>query len=160
MLDQAFIDKTERRVETIKKRMAALDTVIHAEGLPGTFVTGGSGVSASYSRKLDRQLDRTVRSAGEWTTLRDELAAKESRLEAYKAGRVHKSGQPVKVAALKSSAARMTAEEVAAKFPDAPVVTRAQWNAKDRECKKWVAGVPMAYYLQGGQSEFGPVRIV
>jgi hypothetical protein len=105
-LDSNYISKLKKRIEAKRKRIEAVTTALAAPSLPGSFVTGRSGQSRAYVRKLDRQLDRTIRLSSESIRLERELAHLENRLAGYEAGRISKSGRLIRTEAQKRARRR------------------------------------------------------
>jgi hypothetical protein len=85
--------------DQIERKQAQLDRLNGQQdrngALPGTFVTGRSGVSASYSKKLNRQLDRTIDTAVNIVALTKELPELKRRLELYESGRINEQGRTI-----------------------------------------------------------------
>lgn len=64
--------------------------------IPGTYVTGSSGVSAARHRRLERQIERRVKLAVQQAEAQRELNRLESLERAYTLGKVDADGRPVR----------------------------------------------------------------
>lgn len=74
--------KLEQKIAAIEAKLQRLEQRNAAPGMPGTYITGNSGVPATRRRQLDARLDRTIDNAVEIVRLRDELALLNRRLYA------------------------------------------------------------------------------
>lgn len=64
--------------------------------VPGTFITGRSGVPASRYQRLDRQLDRRISLAVIFCETQARVDHLRWQADAYDAGRIHRNGRPVR----------------------------------------------------------------
>ncbi len=87
-------EQAEKRLQKLLAAQARLD----ANAVPGTYITGASGVPASRLRKLDRQLERTIELAKSITYVRQQVVHYRARADELDAGLIHPNGRPVKTA--------------------------------------------------------------
>jgi len=94
-------------VDKIDREQDAFDSA----ATPGTFVTGGSGVSARRHRALDRQIEKTVTLAVRAVEARDDLSLLERMYLAWQDGRIDWQGRAIREHEPKVKKPTMTAEE-------------------------------------------------
>lgn len=82
-----------KKLEKVEAKLARLKAHQESLTLPGTFVTGRSGVKPSYRRKLDRQLERTIDLAKAIIKIQDQV--RHLRVQANLYDRRHDNSQPV-----------------------------------------------------------------
>ena len=63
--------------------------------MPGTAITGASGITASRRRKLDRQLDSYITLAKTWKELKGKVNSLESKMNAYASGKIDIQGRAI-----------------------------------------------------------------
>jgi len=108
--DNPFADRlvaAKQTVGGIERTQDAFDST----AMPGTFVTGGSGVSARRHRALDRQIEKTVSLAVRAVEARDDLALLERMYLAWQDGRIDWQGRSIRKRTAKVKKPAMTAEE-------------------------------------------------
>lgn len=76
-------------------RLEAEQDILNKNAIPGTFVTGRSGVSRSYSRRLDRQLDRTIDLAKAVTEARRNVRRLALQEKLYEQGKINSQGRSI-----------------------------------------------------------------
>lgn len=92
MIDNPF---TQKRIRA-EVRLAGIEARqgYHRENdMPGTFVTGNSGVSRSRRRKLARQLDRTINLAVEYVQVHKQTQRLKRQEQAFAAGLIDRHGR-------------------------------------------------------------------
>lgn len=86
------------KLEKKRAQLARLErqqTAHNAGCIPGTLVTGGSGVPASRCRRLDRQLDRTINLAVRKRALTREVKYLELKSALYDEGKINAAGRRI-----------------------------------------------------------------
>jgi hypothetical protein len=101
-LDPRHIADLERQIASLQKQYDTSSAIVTAPGIPGSFITGRSGQSAAYGRKLDRQIERTVTNAGIAVKAKERMDVLRGELDAYKAGRINEQGRRVTMPAEKA----------------------------------------------------------
>lgn len=84
-----------------------------ASALPGSYVTGSSGQSASYRRKLEKQLDRTIDLAVKIVDASQQVNRLQAKYDAYEAGTIDAQGRakPVSTKTKHAEQKQMTPQE-------------------------------------------------
>lgn len=80
-----------KHLEKLKGLRKSLDD----NSIPGTFVTGNSGISPSRRRRLDRQLDKTIDLAVAINKAKAEVLSLTRKSELRSMGRIHANGRKV-----------------------------------------------------------------
>ena len=83
------VARLRQRMEEKKSSLQRCESYLHGESLPGSYVTGRSGQSRSYGRRLSRQLDKTIDLSKKSIHLRGEIYALEIKIAAVQQGRSH-----------------------------------------------------------------------
>lgn len=83
------LEKSQRRLAQLEKKQRQLDASV----LPGSYITGRSGQSATYRKRLDRQLERTVELATALVQVRRDVARWQRQVAAYDAGLINEQGR-------------------------------------------------------------------
>jgi len=97
----------KQAVDDIERVQDAFDSAT----MPGTFVTGGSGVSARRHRALDRQIERTVSLAHRAVKARGDLTLLERMYIAWQDGRIDWQERSIRKRVTKVKKPAMTTEE-------------------------------------------------
>lgn len=105
---EARLNRAKRKLEKLEAQQRQLD----ASTIPGSYVTGASGQSAAYRKRLDRQLERTVNLATALVQARRDVAHWQSKADAYDAGLINAQGRakPVSAEVQRSDRQRERAE--------------------------------------------------
>ena len=85
------LKKAEQRLANLEKRQRHYDAI----AIPGTFVTGRSGVSASYKKRLDRQVEMTITLAGQLIEQRRKVDVLRQSVQMYDDGKINAQGRSV-----------------------------------------------------------------
>jgi hypothetical protein len=88
---QARLEKAQARLAKLEAQYARFD----ANAMPGTYVTGNSGVSASRRAKLDRQIERTVDMSSALVAARAKVALLVRSVELYDQGAINAQGRSI-----------------------------------------------------------------
>lgn len=89
--------RTERAIDTYD-RIAGKQDRLRANAIPGSYVTGNSGVKASYRRRVDRQLDRTIDLAVAWKKALGDRNLAERSFYLYAIGKIDAQGRSIRPA--------------------------------------------------------------
>jgi len=89
-----FAARLAKAEEKLSKLEAQRDR-LNANALPGSFVTGRSGRKASYMKRVDRQLDRTIDLASATIKARQDVAWLKAKVAAYDAGTINWQGRRI-----------------------------------------------------------------
>ena len=81
----------QARLEKLEKQQATHD----ASAVPGTYVTGGSGVSAAYKKRLNQQLDKTIDLAVAIVAQRRKVAELAQSVQMYDQGKINAQGRSI-----------------------------------------------------------------
>lgn len=87
----AKLKKAEQRLEALEKRQRHYDAI----AIPGTLVTGRSGISASYKKRLDRQVEKTIDLACALVEQRRKVATLRQSVQMYAEGKINAQGRSV-----------------------------------------------------------------
>ena len=87
----AKLEKAQARLDRLEAKQRHYDAI----AIPGTFVTGRSGISASYKKRLDRQIERTIDLAGLLVKQRRLVAQLAQSVEMYDRGEINAQGRSV-----------------------------------------------------------------
>lgn len=85
------LKKAEQRLAALEKRQRHYDAIV----IPGTLVTGRSGISASYKKQLDRQVEKTIDLACAIIEQRRKVAALRQSVHMYDDGEINAQGRSV-----------------------------------------------------------------
>ena len=88
----AKLKKAEQRLDALEKRQRHYDAIV----IPGTLVTGRSGISASYKKQLDRQVEKTIDLACALVEQRRKVAALRQSVQMYDEGKINAQGRSVR----------------------------------------------------------------
>lgn len=88
----AKLKKAEERLANLEKRQRHYDAI----AIPGTLVTGRSGISASYKKRLDRQVEKTIDLAGLLIEQRRKVATLRQSVQMYDNGKINAQGRSVR----------------------------------------------------------------
>lgn len=89
-----FAARLAKAEEKLSKLEAQRDR-LNANALPGSFVTGRSGRKASYIKRVDRQLDRTIDLAVAIRKARENVKWMRAKVAAYEAGTINWQGRRI-----------------------------------------------------------------
>ena len=87
----AKLEKARQKLAKVEGQQKSLD----ANAIPGTFITGRSGVSAARSKRLDRQLDKTIDLAVAYRKALEQVQRLERLEKLYEQGKVNGQGRAI-----------------------------------------------------------------
>lgn len=88
---RAKLEKAQARLAKLEAQYARFD----ANAMPGTYITGSSGVSASRRAKLDRQIERTVEMSSALVKQRATVVRLVRSVELYDDGAINAQGRSI-----------------------------------------------------------------
>ena len=99
--------KAHDRASAIERKQEAFSR----NSIPGTYITGNSGIPASRRRKLDKQLDRTIDLAVASVKAMEKAGVLAKKYVAYADGRCDAQGRSIRPHSPKQKKPKMTARE-------------------------------------------------
>lgn len=138
LITDDYTAKLTAKIERLEKTGNQSNAIVHAPGIPGSFITGRSGQSRAYGRKLNRQLDRTIDAAVQFGEASRELAIARRTLELYQTGQIHRCGRTIRVKATRAPLLPIaTPDMVAARYPNARRITKQEWAKTPKDYRDY-----------------------
>jgi len=136
--------RVQRAIDTCDRIEGRRDR-LNASAIPGSYVTGNSGVKASYRRRVDRQLDRTIDLAVAWRKARDDRNLAERSFYLYAIGKIDAQGRSIRPAKPAKPAKTPKRQQSAAQ-KEISRITRAAMMSLSIDGVAEVAGARIAFY--------------